>query len=400
MGIATFSPFRLTAGEAGGMPDIQEALQKGFKSAYMPSQMSQNLLKTQIANRLESAKVPYADRMAKADLAYKLASTGHIGADTERLNITNKFLPNRLEQENYEQKIKNMYLPESEKARISKENAMVNYYKTSAGGGSTGSKDYAKFESGVQADNPQLSQEQIREAADAYANGRNVLNDGTKLNPMTFGTQQALERTVKASTTANLLNSGIKAAQAESELKAGNEYINKLGDLYGTTYLGYSWDQLKDSVSKDPESQKKLGRYMGVQALQYELSQIRNRQAGGEPGISATNLLMGHSGQIIENHAPRITGIAREEARKTIDEGLSKMFKARNKVSVGGSTILKNRNEAIQEDKEKEVGYQEPPPEGAVWGYIKDPNTNEISKLPIPKKELKEFIADGGSIHG
>lgn len=377
-------PFR----PSSSVPDYQDAIQKGYKSAFMPGQLSQELLKTQIANKLEQAKVPYADRLAKAGLLHTEAETGHLGADTNRLNIGNQFLPEKYEQENYEQKIKNMFLPQSEKARIAKENAMTKYYQSGAGGGSTGSKDYNKFEDGVSLDNPSLSPEQIREAADAYASGRTTLKDGTPLNPMSFGTQQALDRTVKSTTTAKLINSGIQANQAESELKAGSDFISKIGSSYGTTYAGYSWDQLKDSVSKDPESQKRLGQYMGIQALQYELAQIRNRLAGGEPGISATNLLLGHSGQIIENHAPKISGEAREEARKTIDEGLATMLKARNKIGIGASYLSKKRNEA----------ENEPPPSGGVWGYIKDPKTGEEVRLPIPKDEVKEFIADGGVI--
>jgi hypothetical protein len=107
--------FRLNNAEAGGMPDLQDAMQKGFKSAYMPGQLAENLLQTQIANRLESAKVPYADRMAKANLAHMLAQTGHLGAQTNSLNIGNRTLGQRNQEELISAQLANMSKRELEK---------------------------------------------------------------------------------------------------------------------------------------------------------------------------------------------------------------------------------------------------------------------------------------------
>jgi hypothetical protein len=107
--------FRLNNAEAGGMPDLQDAMQKGFKSAYMPGQLAENLLQTQIANRLESAKVPYADRMAKANLEHMLAQTGHLGAQTNSLNIGNRTLGQRYQEQLTAAQLANMSKRELEK---------------------------------------------------------------------------------------------------------------------------------------------------------------------------------------------------------------------------------------------------------------------------------------------
>jgi len=82
-------PFKLNASDVGA-PDYQSAMQQGFKTSFMPGQLAQDLLRTQIANKLESAKIPYADRLAKANLDHLLASTGLIGAQTGSIPLENQ----------------------------------------------------------------------------------------------------------------------------------------------------------------------------------------------------------------------------------------------------------------------------------------------------------------------
>lgn len=70
-------PFKLTP-EDMGRTDYGKAIQQGFqtfmqgqKAKYTPKTLAEELLKTQISNKLEGAKVPYADRQAAADLQLK-----------------------------------------------------------------------------------------------------------------------------------------------------------------------------------------------------------------------------------------------------------------------------------------------------------------------------------------
>src|SRR5882757_3144877 len=74
------------------------------------------------------------------------------------------------------------------------------------GGASTG--DELKFHQVVSDYNPHLDENQLREAVDAYSMGKNTLNDGTKLAPITPTIKRALDRAFKGTTTSSLLNQG------------------------------------------------------------------------------------------------------------------------------------------------------------------------------------------------
>jgi hypothetical protein len=122
----------------------------------------------------------------------------------------------------------------------------------------------------------------------------------------------------------------VQANQADAELKALNTHIRPTLQDIGTVYLNKSPEQIEDSFKSDPESQKKLGRIIGARSLQYAIAQLRNRIDMGEPGINATRELMDNSGQLIDIVAPRLTGIARQEAQDFINEGVNKALDARN----------------------------------------------------------------------
>ncbi len=206
------------------------------------------------------------------------------------------------------------------------------------------------FESLVAKDNPNLNKNQIYEAANAIANGQETLSDGTpvKISP---ASQSSLDRITKGTTTAPLITQSIKANQAHAELQTLTEMSNKDFAPYAETYAGYSPQQIVDSFKKDKTSQERLGNFIASQAAQYEAAQIRNRIAGGEPGISATQELMGKSGQIVKTLYPRLSAEARAQATKRLDQYLDKALEARNKIGLRPSDIKKSHeNKNNQEE--------------------------------------------------
>jgi hypothetical protein len=214
----------------------------------------------------------------------------------------------------------------------------INYKNMGGGRGSTGAKDDYIYQQNVAKDNPQLkTEDQIREAANAYARGEDHLADGTPLNPISPDTQRAYDRAFKSTTNAGLVKAGVQANQADAELKALTSHVAPVIKDVGTTYFNRSPEQLYASFSNKPAEQKKLGRIIGARSLQYAIAQLRNRIDMGEPGINATHELMQNSGQVITALFPRITPVARAEADRFVQEGVEKALKARNAYGVGAS---------------------------------------------------------------
>jgi hypothetical protein len=74
--------FRLTGAEAGAQPDYQDAIQKGFKTnlaagqtAYAPKILAENLLASQLKNKLSGITAQYAEPLALAALKAREAQS-------------------------------------------------------------------------------------------------------------------------------------------------------------------------------------------------------------------------------------------------------------------------------------------------------------------------------------
>lgn len=97
-----------------GIPDYAEALNKGlnlmqntYKSIYTPRNLENEAIGKELANRINKAKAKYAMQTELANLQQTQASTGFTGAQTNTLNITNKYLPQKLKNALREQQFKN-----------------------------------------------------------------------------------------------------------------------------------------------------------------------------------------------------------------------------------------------------------------------------------------------------
>ncbi len=123
------------------------------------------------------------------------------------------------------------------------------------------------------------------------------------------------------------------------EIKVLDQYAQKALAQAGTTYANKSPDAILASFGSDEASQKKLGRIIAAQALQYEIAQNRIRIAGGQPGVTSTEELMKSSGQTLNTNFPRLTYAARQEASNYLNDALSEGLEARNKVRTGASSV-------------------------------------------------------------
>jgi hypothetical protein len=298
-------------------PNIQSEI--GYRNALTQGQNIENQYspdRLRLANAISEIKRQYEAQNQQATINSLNATTNKINTMTpleaKELTIKNKLLPQTLQ-------------------------ADINYKNMGGGRGSTGSKDALNYQYQVGLDNPQLSDDQIREAANVYANGGDTLSDGTKLNPQSPLTKQAYDRAYKSTTSAKLVTAGVQANQADAELTALNNHVAPVIKDVGTTYFNRSPDQILASLGSDSASQKKVGRIIGARSLQYAIAQLRNRIDMGEPGINATKELMDNSGQLIDVVAPRLTGEARQAAQDFINEGVRKALEARNKYGVGAS---------------------------------------------------------------
>ncbi len=334
---------QLTAADMGGF-DLANAIKNGLnnynlyqEAKFKPKNLQEALLKAHQENMIKAPYAQNADRSFEADIGGQEARTGLTRAQTESI-------PSEIENRQantYKQQLLNKFLPQREQAEIGEIGSRSKYYEQGGSSANSGTKNYNAFVNGVAADNPNLSPEQIREATDVLAKGGVELKDGTKLNPMSFGTNVALDRAIRDTTTAAQINAGLNANQAESEIDILKKYADKGIAPYGNTFANQSSQQIVDTFKSDPESQKQLGRFIGAQGLNYEITQNRIKLANGQPGVTSTEHLMELSKQNINAKYPRLSAIARKEASDYMDEALKAGLHARNKIGVSPSYLTK-----------------------------------------------------------
>lgn len=322
-------------------PNYVSPLMEGLQSAMGVTQAGTDIYKNILANRIQAAKAQYADPMALAELQKAQAEPGLVNAQTNQANSSANW--NNTDA----QRLKSLlpYFPQEMQAGIAEKLAQAQLLGMGGRNAGTGQKEEMFFQSLVGRDNPQLKPEQIYEASNVLRQGGNQLSDGTPIKALSPASQTSYDRLTKGSTSTALITQGVKANQAETELKVLDAYTTPKVSVYGDTYFGKSPAQISDSFKNDEASQTRLGQFMGAQALQYEAAQIRNRMAGGEAGITATQELMGKSGQVIDKFAPKLSAKARQIAMETIDDGLGKALAARRSVPIGASSLSLPQNE-------------------------------------------------------
>lgn len=316
-------------------PDIESqinsrnALTEGYKIAnqYAPERM-------QLANALAALTNQYYGPNMESQI-------GNRNAMTQKYNTMTPLEAKELE-------LKNQYYPEVTQGNLNSQKALADYRKTGGVGAGVDQKQLMAFKNQLALDNPGWNEEQLNQAANSYLSGENTLPDGEELPPLQGQAKQHFDSLAKRKTTSALHTGGVKAKQAEAELEVLNKYANEGLKPYGTTYFDKSPEQLLDTFKSDDASQKKLGKFIASQALQFEIAQNRIKLANGQPGVTSTQELMALSKQVIKSKYPRLTGAAREEATRFMDEALKKGLEARNSVDVGASSLGKKPKNEIK----------------------------------------------------
>lgn len=337
---------------------FQDSLKKftaGINAGFLPKEKQAALQKSLAEALIKHAEAQYAPQMQEAKLAteqsypdyYRSASAQNFA----NANKTNTMTPIEAAKQN----ILNKFLPQREQAEISEAGARSNYYNQGGGRGSVGSKDDATYKYLVSTDNPQLNEAQAREAANALADGKFMLADGTPINPMSSDTRRALDRSIRATTTAKIITSGVQGNQSEAEINKISQFAQEGLRPYADTFAGYSPAQIKDSFSSKPEDQKRLGRFIAAQQLQYEIAQNEIKLANGEPGVTSTHELMKLGQQLIKARYPKLSGEARAEAQNYFIKALKEGLKARKAVGVGASSVLPERDDANSQEAPQET---------------------------------------------
>lgn len=327
----------------GGMNALaHNMLKRKYYAPDMESQINNRNALTEgqkIANQYMPDKLRLANTFAGLQNQYYAPNIqSEINSRNALTDKTNTMTPLQAK----ELELQNEWYPKTQQATI-------NWKNSGGSGGGVDVKLMNAFQQQISTDHPEWSPEQLNEAANAYISGEHQFSDGTPLPQIGGKSKQFLDRMGLKKTTAALVTSGVKANQAEAELKVLNKYANEGLKPYGTTYFNKSPQQVLDTFKSDSNSQKRLGKFIASQALQFEIAQNRIKLANGQPGVTSTQELMELSRQTIKSKYPRLTQEAREEATRYMDEALKEGLKARQSVDIGASGLGKAQNNSMDE---------------------------------------------------
>lgn len=284
-----------------------------------------------------------------------LSEIARRNASTQGQGIANLYDPERLRLANEHQAQVNKQYPALTQAEIENYKATANFKNSGGGKGGVGNADINALIRQTMSDNPALKDNplQANKIVSAWLAGEKQVDGESIPEPSGLSRAMLNQITKRGSGTATI-NKAVQAKQADAELQVLNKYATEGLAPYGNTVLGKSPQQIADTFKTDDESQIRLGKFMGSQALQYETAQIRNRIAQGEAGITATHELMGKSGQIVDAKFPFLSQKARAEAVRYIDEALENGLHARQSVDIGayGATPASLKTSSKTSNKE------------------------------------------------
>jgi hypothetical protein len=205
-------------------------------------------------------------------------------------------------------------------------------------------------------DNPGIDMKKANEITNAWLGGQDTFSDGTPVPQPQGNAATILDRVNKSRTTTGALNTILNAQGAEKEVEVLSDIASDWLKPYGTTYFNMSPSQISDSFKNDEESQKKLGKFIAAQALQYDIAPARTRLAGATPGVTLTNELVNVGMQNIGARYPRLSEKARNYASKYINEALTKGFNARKNAGITASSAFSKKS--IPENSEKVTKWE------------------------------------------
>lgn len=364
MSFSFYNPPTLTPEQTSPFGNLMGNALKNYmniiQAQYAQPSAEQKLQEAILQNKGLTQQQEWNPKIWQSEIGLRGAEQGLYGQQAEKIR---QMLPGEVLAQN----ITNKYLDPMQQAELKLKEAYSHYYNMGGPGMGVGQKEMIGFKNQILTEHPELANDpqKVNDLASAYLNGQATFSDGTPVPPPSGVIRSMTDQIFKRGTTSPLLTGNIRANQAEKEIDVLDAYAQKGVEPYGTTYLGKSPQQISDSFKSDDESQTRLGRFIAAQTLQNEIAQNRTRLANGQPGITQTHDLMKLSGQMIDTLWPRLSGKARKEASRYLDEALKEGNKARQSVQTGASSL---------------AGYQ----------YGK-PNTQKISSELGKKKDVSQM---------
>ncbi len=147
-----------------------------------------------------------------------------------------------------------------------------------------------------------------------------------------------------------------------------SDFITKAIEPYGTTFFGYSPQQISDSFSKNPKDIDKQAKFLAARALAAEQAAIRARLAGASNASEALKDLKASSLNEFKIFKPLVSPAIYAKTQRYIDEELGKAAKARFSVMRG-----KKVETAVKEASDMVT--------------LRNPQTGET--VTIPRKEYE-----------
>ncbi|HWY33866.1 MAG TPA: hypothetical protein VNX68_04425, partial [Nitrosopumilaceae archaeon] len=109
-------------------------------------------------------------------------------------------------------------------------------------------------------------------------------------------------------------------------------------------------EQFLDTFKTDEASQKRLGKFIAGQQIQFEIAQLQTNQAGSRSGVTNTHELIKSGMQRIKAFWPRLSSTARAEAQKAFTDALEEGLKARLSVSTGVASASSSNKSGMNEN--------------------------------------------------
>lgn len=243
--------------------------------------------------------------------------------------------------------VESRYTDQMAKAKLESEKALAQQRKTGgARAGGVSGQLMNQLMQQIQLENPNFTPEQINEAANAYIEGRNTLDDGTQLKPPGGIISTKLNEIAKHEYSTTLVNQAIQAKQAEAELPIYKAVIDKGIANYGDTIFNHSPKQIADSVNvKDHAAQQRIGEYIAAQQLSYDRSALILKINALPPGKRIADEINRLSYAAINEKFPMMSAEARLIAANIVAKALSDGLKARQSVDIGAASLNKKVSE-------------------------------------------------------
>lgn len=223
-------------------------LQQGAQGFGEGVDIYKNIIAAQLDNykkQQEAARAPYYGQLAQAELAKAQAEPNEINARTGLIGQQANQLSTMTPLEAQKLKLYNQFYPQQIQAEIENNKALADWRKSGGFGnsrlGGVSGQTLNILQRQIQTENPNFSAEQLNDATNAYIEGRNTLNDGTKLRPPSGIVATQLDNITKQRYTTSQLNQNRYASTLDTLLDASEQlmpsvskYSSGLGSAKGS----------------------------------------------------------------------------------------------------------------------------------------------------------------------